>query len=664
MKALSKSRFKQGLECPNKLYFSNNKQVFHNVKNEDPFLQALASGGFQVEEYARLQYPGGILIEDPVDFENYDYQYLADQTSKLLKQENVVIYEAAFYINDLFIRTDILVKKGNHIQLIEVKAKSLDPSEHYNFVGKSKKIVSSWKPYLFDLAFQIYVMQLCLPSYKITPYLCLVDKTKSATVDGLNQFFRIEKYPNSRTGVRKTFKQVSQLGENILHQENLSEVVSKIHNGDYTYYNNLNFQEAVKLLSEIRMQNYYPNWPAQFSTCKKCEFKKDDSEDGKKKQSGFEYCFKKQYQWTDQDFKKSTIFNVWDLKDSKLMEQGLLFKSQLTPEDIKYKEATGKLSRTERQWLQIVKERDKDTSEFIDIDGLRAEMESWVYPYHFIDFETSTTPLPFHEGRKPYEQIAFQFSHHIYHENGLIEHANEFINITPGEFPNFIFSQHLLDALIHDEGTIFKYSTHENTILNAIRDQLKSSDYEFKDELVSFIETISHPKDKHPDPWEVPTRLSGNGSRDMVDLCAIIKKYYYNPHTMGSNSIKHLLPAVLKSSEFIQSKYSKSIEKIRITSKNFSPNHVWLQYDNGKIINPYKLLPPLYENMTQDQINDTLSELDNIADGGAALIAYGKIQYTDMTKQERVEISKSLKRYCELDTLAMVMIFEHLKTLI
>jgi hypothetical protein len=664
MKALSKSRFKQGLECPNKLYFSNNKQVFHNVKNEDPFLQALASGGFQVEEYARLQYPGGILIEDPVDFENYDYQYLADQTSKLLKQENVVIYEAAFYINDLFIRTDILVKKGNHIQLIEVKAKSLDPSEHYNFVGKSKKIVSSWKPYLFDLAFQIYVMQLCLPSYKITPYLCLVDKTKSATVDGLNQFFRIEKYPNSRTGVRKTFKQVSQLGENILHQENLSEVVSKIHNGDYTYYNNLNFQEAVKLLSEIRMQNYYPNWPAQFSACKKCEFKKDDSEDGKKKQSGFEYCFKKQYQWTDQDFKKSTIFNVWDLKDSKLMEQGLLFKSQLTPEDIKYKEATGKLSRTERQWLQIVKERDKDTSEFIDIDGLRAEMESWVYPYHFIDFETSTTPLPFHEGRKPYEQIAFQFSHHIYHENGLIEHANEFINIIPGEFPNFIFSQHLLDALIHDEGTIFKYSTHENTILNAIRDQLKSSDYEFKDELVSFIETISHPKDKHPDPWEVPTRLSGNGSRDMVDLCAIIKKYYYNPHTMGSNSIKHLLPAVLKSSEFIQSKYSKSIEKIRITSKNFTPNHVWLQYDNGKIINPYKLLPPLYENMTQDQINDTLSELDNIADGGAALIAYGKIQYTDMTKQERVEISKSLKRYCELDTLAMVMIFEHLKTLL
>jgi hypothetical protein len=152
MKALSKSRFKQGLECPNKLFFSNNKEVYHNVKNNDTFLQALASGGFQVEEYARLQYPGGVLVDAP--YENNDYQDLADQTSELLKQENVVIYEAAFYVDDLFIRTDVLVKKGTHIQLIEVKAKSLDPSEPYNFVGKSKKIVSSWKPYLFDLAYQ------------------------------------------------------------------------------------------------------------------------------------------------------------------------------------------------------------------------------------------------------------------------------------------------------------------------------------------------------------------------------------------------------------------------------------------------------------------------------------------------------------------------------
>lgn len=664
MKALSKSRYKQGLECPNKLYFSNNKEVYLNKKNEDSFLQALASGGFQIEEYARLQYPGGILIEDLDNTKNYNYQDLADQTKEVLKQENVVIYEAAFYVDDLFVRTDVLVKNGSNIKLIEVKAKSVDPRNEYNFIGKKGKLVSAWKPYLFDLAFQTHVAKLCLPDYKISPYLCLVDKSKVASVDGLNQFFRVKQKTNKRTGVDVLVDDKSQLGYNLLYQENLSELISKIHSGEFLYYDNLNFYNAIDLLRDVRINNYYPNWPAQFSACKKCEYKVDYSETTPQKKSGFEHCFKTQYNWTATDFNTPNIFNIWDLKDPKLMEQGLLFKSQLTPENIKYKEATGKLSRTERQWLQIVKERDKDTSEFIDIEGLRAEMESWVYPYHFIDFETSTVPLPFHKGRKPYEQIAFQFSHHIYHENGLIEHANEYISTTPGEFPNFIFSQHLLDALIHDEGTIFKYSSHENTILNAIRDQLKSGDYQFKDELVSFIEAITHPKDKHPDPWEVPARIYGNGTRDMVDLCAVIKKYYYNPYTMGSNSIKHVLPAVLKSSKFIQNKYSKPIEVIGVSSKNFPSNHIWLQYHNEEIINPYDLLPPLYENMTQDQINDTLSELENINDGGAALTAYGKIQYTEMTKQEREEISKSLKRYCELDTLAMVMIFEHLKTLI
>ena len=662
MIALSKSRFKQGLECPNKLYFSNNKEVYHNVKNNDPFLQALASGGFQVEEYARLQYPNGVLVDSP--YEDNNYQDLADQTTELLKQENVTIYEAAFYVDDLFIRTDVLVKKGKNIKLIEVKAKSVDPNDPYNFIGKSNKIVSSWKPYLFDLAFQTYVTQRCLPSFDVTPYLCLVDKTKAATVNGLNQLFRVTKEPGHRTGVTVKQKDVNRLGDNLLHLEPLADVVSKIHNGFYSYYDNLNFHEALKLLSEIRIKNFYPNWPAQFSACKKCEFKKDDSQDGMSKQSGFEHCFKTQYHWTTNDFKKPNIFNVWDLKDPKLMQQGKLFKSQLTPEDIKYKEAAGKLSRTERQWLQIEKERDDDFTEFVDIEGLKAEMETWVPPLHFIDFETSTVPLPFHTGRKPYEQIAFQFSHHIYHEDGRIEHANEYINTTAGEFPNFEFIEHLQKALSKDEGTIFKFAKHENTILNAIRAQLKASNTPNKESLVSFIESISHPTRDNPDQWTVPPRIYDRGTRNMVDLCKVVVNYYYNPHTFGSNSIKKVLPAVLKSSQFVQEKYSKPIGAIGVSSKNLPDDHIWLKKVDNEIIDPYKSLPPVHKNISQEEIEARLSNIDNIDDGGAALTAYGKIQYTDMTEKEREDIAEALKRYCELDTLAMVMIYEHLKSLL
>ena len=115
---------------------------------------------------------------------------------------------------------------------------------------------------------------------------------------------------------------------------------------------------------------------------------------------------------------------------------------------------------------------------------------------------------------------------------------------------------------------------------------------------------------------------------------------------------------------FVQEKYSQPIGKIRVTSKNLSPDHVWLKTENDEIISPYKMLPKVFKNVTQDEIENILSEIDNIDDGGAALTAYGKIQYTDMSESERQEISEALKRYCELDTLAMVMIYEHLKSIV
>jgi len=40
--------------------------------------------------------------------------------------------------------------------------------------------------------------------------------------------------------------------------------------------------------------------------------------------------------------------------------------------------------------------------------------------------------------------------------------------------------------------------------------------------------------------------------------------------------------------------------------------------------------------------------------GGAAMTAFAKLQFSDMTDDEHDQIAKSLLKYCELDTLAMV----------
>lgn len=257
---------------------------------------------------------------------------------------------------------------------------------------------------------------------------------------------------------------------------------------------------------------------------------------------------------------------------------------------------------------------------------------------------------------KPYEQVAFQFSHHIYHEDGKIEHANEYINNKAGFFPNFEFVRALKKALQNDEGTIFKYSYHENTILNAIYVQLLASNEVDKEELIDFIQLISHSKNESVTKWK--------GDRDMVDLWLVEKNFYYNPLTKGSNSIKEVLPASLSSSKFLQEKYSKPINQIRLSSKNFSEDHIWLSIDKGIITSPYKMLPSVFEGWSEDELENTLSEIEDIDNGGAALTAYGKLHYTDMNPSEIDELTSALLKYCELDTLAMVMIYEHFKELI
>lgn len=41
------------------------------------------------------------------------------------------------------------------------------------------------------------------------------------------------------------------------------------------------------------------------------------------------------------------------------------------------------------------------------------------------------------------------------------------------------------------------------------------------------------------------------------------------------------------------------------------------------------------------------------------MMAYARMQFTEMDEHEAQRISQALLRYCELDTLAMVFLFQH-----
>lgn len=650
---LTKSMFNLAMECPTKLYYKN-KPEYANRKIEDPFLMALAEGGFQVGALAKCYFPGGYLIDSE------DHEEALNKTNELLKQDKVIIYEAAVKFENLFVRVDILIKDTNRLEIIEVKAKSFKPNSD-SFYTKSGSIASEWQPYLQDVAYQKYVCRLAFTNYKVSAYLMMADKTVLCPTDGLNQKFKIYRNQNGKANVEVSESLTPEdLNPQILTRVNVDECCNIIYNTEFSLgLESLEYKDYVNKISSC-LENDEKIIKLISGNCGKCEFKATEDELNIGLKSGYRECWKNQLKWNDVDFVDSTVLEVWDFRQKdKFIGNRLIKLKDINEEDINVNldDKLG-LSRTQRQWMQISKIKNNDSSHWIDIENLKAEMDSWIYPLHFIDFETASAPIPFNKGRYAYEGIAFQFSHHIVHKDGTIEHCGQYLNTTPGVFPNYEFIRKLKSELEKDDGSIFRYAAHENTFLNAISQQIQNNQeiVEDREELCNFICTITKSVNKSEEKWI--------GSRNMIDMCGLVKRYYYDPATHGSNSIKYVLPAILNSSDYLKEKYSKPIygAKNGIKSLNYK-DWIWIKQDGDHVVDPYKLLPKMFQDVSDDVL-ELLSSSDELRNGGAALTAYARMQFEEMTEYERSEIIKALLQYCELDTMAMVMIYEGWKDMI
>jgi hypothetical protein len=629
---LTKSRFKAALECPTKLFYYG-KPDYANLMNDDDFMQALCEGGYQVGELAKYYYPGGH------DVKPLGYEESLAETNELLKQENVIIYEAAIKFEHIFIRADVLKKEGKRIELIEVKAKSFKGKDEF-FTAKGDFIAKGWYPYLADVAFQTWVMEHALPDHQIVPFLMLTDKKKKSTVDGLNQLFRIQRDERDRIDVFPTEEiSESNLGESILAQINVSEFVKKIMRGDEFPLHKRTVEELKSFEARIAEYGQYYTEDQRYpivtgAKCKGCEYKNTAQPELK---SGFNECMTvslgKRF-----DPQAPSIFDIWNFRKAPALMEQAVFSLQELKDLPNYD-----FYLNDRQLMQVDLTLSDEKMEVIAPE-LCNEMNSWTFPLHFIDFETSMVALPFTKGRKPYEQTAFQFSAHTLYKDGHMEH-HEWIDTNQGVFPNFEFVKQLKAVLDQDEGTIFRYAAHENTVLRQIQTQMIDDDEPKYGELIEWIDTITEYK---------IGGVKTTGYRNMVDMLQLVRNYYYHPDMGGSNSIKKVLPAVM-TGEAIKTKYSRPLDfgthlKGRVLYE--------VDAEKGKPTNPYYLLPSQYGDLGLS--TEELIVVDGeVKDGGAALVAYAKMQFTDMSDSEREALRNALLQYCELDTLAMVMIYEH-----
>lgn len=646
---LTKSRFKLAVECPRKLYYTG-KREYLDKSQDDSFLASLAEGGYQVGELAKLMYPGGVSVDE------LGHQIALEKTQELLKRDQVVIFEAALAHENFFIRVDVLKKSGNTIELIEVKAKSYRQSDDGDFRGARGGLKTDFLPYLQDVAFQRFVAQQALPGYKISAFLMLANKDALSSVDGINQQFKVRKVNGRLSVLTNPELTQAQLGTSLLMCVNVDSQVNEILAGTLLVapHNLIPFGEAAKAFADAYASDTAQP-PNPTAKCAGCQYKASNYPEVNEPRSGFHECWGQAFGWTEGDFKTGTVLDLWNFrKKDALIDQGLLKLSAINSSDIGFDDedpGLDGLTPKHRQWYTCRPEWPGGGDYYLDEVGLARESSNWVYPLHCIDFETCAVAIPFVKGMHPYETTAFQFSHHVIHSDGRIQHKSQWISTEPGANPNFDFVRALRTALVQDSGTIFRWATHENTVLNHLRLQLERAESppNDADELIQFIESITSRKTDGPDIV---------GPRNMVDLCKLAEKFYFHPSTKGSNSLKKVLPAVMRSSKFLREKYSTAWYGPG-TSLNFDTPVAWWQEKDGVVLDPYKLLPPVFSDVSDAEVEALEEGLpEDLREGGAAMAGYARLQFEDIPDFQRQAIRSALLRYCELDTLAMVMVMQ------
>lgn len=597
---LSKSAFKLGSECGRKLaYYVHG---YPSQKQDDPYLEFLADGGFMVEALARARYAGGIEVVPSAG------ESPAEATVRLLKSASkITLFEAVFETSNQSSRVDIIERVGNRLNLIEVKAKSTSEDadlEGQGFRTKAGTIRADWRPYLDDVTFQREVIrQVMGPSFQVIPHLLLV--SKSHVCDDAVTFDKVELLPRDPTAFGKP--RARYLADpKLVADHPILKLVDVTAEADLITMSG-EFAARVDALTDIARCDSPSDVAFTLSKiCRDCEYRITDG-----RKSGFRECWGKR---GDADPHILDLYRVDSLggKDSgtleSLIKRGVTGVNQIPLSALKDKGAIPK-----RQALQIAGQ------EHVDLRLLRA-LDAAVYPLHFIDFETSSIALPYHAGMRPYGRIAFQFSCHTISKRGADPVHTEWINLTDA-CPNTEFVQQLREA-IGNTGTIMVWSPHERSILNHLSDEMEVSKSTLAADLSPWIADAVRPADE--------------GGR-MLDLHALCRSYYFHPKMKGRTSIKVVLPAVWDTGTFLHTdpwfvKYFKD--------------------SSGGVLTPYETL--------ESRLVDGL-EIAAVTEGGAAMAAYQDMMYgyhrTNLAY--RTAIRESLLRYCELDTAAMLMIWKY-----
>jgi len=557
-------------------------------------MELLQAGGYMIGKVAQLLYDGTEIEFDGI------VEKAHKQTSEILESnQNVVLYEATFFKDNLLARVDVFEKTDNDLKIIEVKSTSFDSVKYP--IG-SKPFMTKYKEKLQDVAFQFYVVKRLYLDSNIKASLMMPDKNKIVKIDNLPAYFSIRKdktgnyYSVDFTGDIKSLREsdfMTEIDVTDIVISLLPEIESSINN----------------FLSDLLSKNGMTKHSTALNkACRECEFRgnKIDNRDG------FNEC------WGGLANVEPHVFDLYYMGTiggtKEPLVNKLISEEKVSLYDIP--DSALQKERGKRQSIQI--KFTKSNSEWVS-EELLSIMRSFKYPLYFIDFEASILAVPYHIGMRPYEKVAFQWSCHKIEKPGQEPTHFEWINVD-NSFPNFEFAESLKEC-IKEDGTVLTWASYENTTLREIKEQMVKYDYKQQD-LSKWLEKLIKSKE--------------NPESRIVDLNDLTLKHYFHPLMKGKTSIKWVLPAIWA-------------EDPKLHNYDFSKKYY--RVEHGKLLEPYQTLQHIEISEQAEVVNE----------GTGAMMAYQEMLYGLSKNEASIKDSwkNLLLKYCELDTAAMVLVWKH-----
>jgi hypothetical protein len=599
MATLSKSDFKLARTCGAKLYYREKRYPDNLEANE--YLQLLAEGGYMIELLAKQQFPGGITLEYGKD---------AAEAARITKEHidrgattPITLFEATLLDGVRQARVDILRRTPLGFDLFEVKSSSIDPEDAGKRMAKTGSAFRSLqKPFGIAGVWREYLEDV---TYQYTILRDLYPDVPIRAHLILTDKARQAEYDE----MPRWFEIVRNEGR--LATAKFIGDPERARASKLTISFNVTteveeLEPEVRTATKVFAASLVPELkrlpPEIGGKCRDCEFRVPED----KSPSGFLEC------WGERGKATPHILELYQGRDflAELIESGVDRITDIPDEDL----AARSGAYAARQAIQV--EHSRSGTEWFD-ESLRADLAGVRWPLHFIDFEAARIAVPHHRGMTPYGQLAFQWSCHTQAAPGeALTHA--FHLNTKAEWPNEEFARTLRDA-VGSDGTLLVWSAFEKSVLNTVADELTalgSGDVALADWLRKSALQLPNPDGRQ---------------LDMLKLC---RGKYYHPGMKGSNSIKAVLDALWKNVPEVRARHRA------LTGKDAPA-------DKG----PYAALPPLEIDGVEQRV----------AEGTGAMRAYFAMVYgleRDNAETKR-KWSELLLEYCKLDTLAMVLIWEH-----